>query len=243
MIVHNYDKLTKEFTYSSQANIDELESKVKGHEVYLIPANCTTLALLPAKEGFTTIFDEKANMWKYIEDFRGLIVYSKIDLSPITVDYIGPLKDEHLPELPKQKNKYQVWQNGKYEYPDLIELKTLIKQDLDWAYEEKLQTTHRLGKYYVQPSWATIYTNTLVAMQEDMKDDNTLDQMYRILLITDPKLGEFEHLQVTSIEEFMPYYSKVKDLYKRLTEEYHDKIIKLSQCNDPETIVTLILTY
>ena len=80
-------------------------------------------------------------------------------------------------------------------------------------------------------------------MQEDLKPDNKLDQIYRILLITNPKTGSFYHLQVDSIDEFMPYYTKVKDTYKKLTEEYHDKIVKLSESMDPETIVSLILTY
>lgn len=243
MIIHNYDNITKEYLHSSKANLDELETLKQGTYIYLIPNNATNINPLPNKEGFAVCFNEEANCWAYQEDHRGEIVYNREDLSPIQVDYIGPIKDGFLLVLPKPKNKYQIWQNGEYQYPDIQTLKLTVKEDLDDAYELKIQATYRVGQYYVQPTWATIYTNTLVAMQEDLKPDNKLDQIYRILLITNPKIGSFYHLQVDSIDEFMPYYTKVKDTYKKLTEEYHDKIVKLSESMDPETIVSLILTY
>ena len=80
-------------------------------------------------------------------------------------------------------------------------------------------------------------------MQNDINADGKLDDTYRILLITDPINGSFHHLQVDSIEEFMPFYKKVKEKYKEITEDYHDKIIRLAKGTDKEVLVTLVLTY
>lgn len=243
MILYNYDSVSKEYLFSSEANIDELESINKGYVVYIIPNCATERKVLPTKQGYTQCFDEVSKNWFYIEDHRNEVVYSKEDLSPLEIKVVGPIPNGYLPSLPKPKNKYQVWSNGAYTYPELSELKSIVKEDLDTAYETKIETPYKFGKYYVQPTWATIYTNTLVAMQSDMNEDGKLDNEYKVLLITDPVAGTFHHLSVNSIDEFLPYYNKVKELYKKITEDYHDKIVKIAKANDPEVIVSIILTY
>jgi hypothetical protein len=243
MLLYNYDGITKEYLYSIQANIDELESINKGQTVYIIPANCTDRRPQNAREGFAQCFDENSNNRFFIEDHRGKTVYSKEDLSPLEIVTLGAIPNGYIEDIPKPKNKYQIWENGKYVYPELNELKSIVKQDLDEKYEMKIETPYKVGEYYIQPTWATIYTNTLVAMQEDVDADGRLDNVYRILLILDPLNGAFHHLEVKSIDEFMPFYKKVKEKYKEITEDYHDKIIRIAKANDPEVIVSIILTY
>lgn len=243
MLVYNYDVITKEYLYSLEADIDELETINTGHKVYIMPANCTDRRPQADKEGFVQCFDENSNTWFYVEDHRGQIVYSKEDLSPLEIGTLGALPSGYLSEIPKPKNRYQIWQDGKYTYPNIEELKLIVKQDLDEGYETKIAVPYKVGKYYVQPAWATIYTNTLVAMQEDMNADGRLDNIYKILLIINPNVGSFHHLEVKTIDEFMPYYKKVKEKYKEITEDYHDKIIRIAKATDPEVIVALILNY
>ena len=243
MLVYNYDGITKEYLYSSEAYLDDLETIKQGREIYLIPANATNKRPLPNKEGYAQCFDTNSNNWFLLEDHRGEKVYSKEDLSELVIKNLGAIPNGYLLEKPKPKNKYQVWKDGKYTYPELDNLKISVKDDLDQEYQNKINIPHKVGKYYVQPSWATIYTNTLVAMQDDINADGHLDEVYKILLITDPLKGSFHHLQVNNIDEFMPYYKKVKEKYKQLTEEYHDKIIRIAKSNDAEVIVGIILNY
>lgn len=243
MLIYNYDSITKEYSFSSEANLDQLETINKGKSVYIIPNNATQVRPLATKQGFTQCYDEIGKTWFYVEDHRGQIVYSKDDLSELTINTIGPIPIGYMEQLPSPKNKYQVWIDGSYQYPNIEDLRTIIKQDLDERYNDKIAHPYKVGKYYVQPEWATIYTNTLVAMQDDINADGKLDETYRILLITDPVEGNFHHLQVNSIDEFMPFYKKVKEKYKEITEDYHDKIIRIAKGTDPEVIVSIILTY
>ena len=67
--VYKYDELTKEYTGVETAQLDPLESKVQGKEVYLLPANSTFIAPLVVKDGYTQVF--KDGVWNYVEDNRG----------------------------------------------------------------------------------------------------------------------------------------------------------------------------
>ena len=69
MNVYKYDEITKEYTGVETAQLDPLESKVQGKEVYLLPANATFTAPLVVKEGYTQVF--KDGVWNYVEDNRG----------------------------------------------------------------------------------------------------------------------------------------------------------------------------
>ena len=65
MNVYKYDELTGEYTGMETAHLDPLESKLKGKNVYLLPANATYTPPLEEKEGFKVIF--KGNEWVYEE--------------------------------------------------------------------------------------------------------------------------------------------------------------------------------
>lgn len=65
MLVYHYDEETKEFLYSEEAHLDPLETKLKGKDVYLLPANATFKKPYNPKEGFKTIFN--GNDWIYEE--------------------------------------------------------------------------------------------------------------------------------------------------------------------------------
>ena len=68
MLVYNYDRITKEYTYSQEAELDREESRIRGYEVYLIPAYATLQEPLSSKQGYAVIFD---GSWKYTPDHRG----------------------------------------------------------------------------------------------------------------------------------------------------------------------------
>ena len=241
MILYNYDKSTGEYLSSSQAVIDPLETIKQGKTVYMFPAYSTLIVPPVKKEGYALCFDTNKNAWTYVEDHRGQQVWDKQTLEPIEVTELGPVNN-YLTTFPEPKNEYQYWDNGAYRYPSLDVLKLQVKMDLDEKYEEKQSQLYKVGKYYIQPSWANTYTTTLVAMQEDMEDNGNLDQTYKVLLITNLS-GSLTQIQVTNIDEFMPFYNAVKMHFKRLTEEYHEKTVLIANSNSADNIVDIILKY
>ena len=93
MLVYNYDRTTKEYTYSQEADLDREESKLKGTEIYLIP-DCATLERpLSSKQGYAVIFDKT---WKYIVDYRGKKVINPKTEEVVEIDYLGELKDGYV---------------------------------------------------------------------------------------------------------------------------------------------------
>lgn len=62
MNIYNFIKETKEFISQSTANPNPLEDGK-----YLIPANATTIEVLPHKDGFKIYFNEELKEWKYLE--------------------------------------------------------------------------------------------------------------------------------------------------------------------------------
>jgi hypothetical protein len=243
MLVYNYSSDNNEYIGSSETFLDELESQIQGKDIYNIPANATIIIPPKVSKGYVNCFDERIEAWVATEDHRGEVVYNIDNLQEFTITELGPIPDNYLTEYPEPKNNYQIWQNGAYIYPDLANLKTTIKTDLDDKYNEKLENVYTVGNYFVQPTWATIYTNTLVAMQQDVSEDGKLDEHYTILLISDPIKGKLEQIEINSIEEFMPYYNKVKDEYKKLTTTYHANIVSISEATNAQQLVDLILNY
>ena len=69
MNIYKYDELTKEYTGVETAQLDPLESKVQGKEVYLLPANATFTAPLVTQDGYVPVWG--GNAWEYKEDNRG----------------------------------------------------------------------------------------------------------------------------------------------------------------------------
>lgn len=68
MKYYAYDEKTKEFIGEFQAELDPLETKAQGKNVYLLPANSTFVEPPVIKVGFAIVFNNK---WVYIADHRG----------------------------------------------------------------------------------------------------------------------------------------------------------------------------
>jgi hypothetical protein len=242
MIVYTYDAISGEYLGQEEVYLDLHMTKLAGKDIYQMPASSTTIVPPQKQEGFAPCFFTDKNAWIQVEDHRGKTIFKKEDLSSKTMMDLGPIPLGYFEELPQPENRYQTWEDGKYVYIETEELRGLVKIDLDAAYEKKLQNIVRAGSYYVQPSWATIYTNTLVAMQQDVDADGVLDNTYKILLITNKK-GNLVEKELKSISEFMPYYNKVKETFKALTEAYHSTIIKIEKAKTAEELVDIILNY
>jgi hypothetical protein len=62
--VYNYDN-SGIFLYESEAFLDPLETKKQNKDVFLIPANSTTVKPIKEKDGFNVVFNKAAGKWGY----------------------------------------------------------------------------------------------------------------------------------------------------------------------------------
>ena len=73
MNVYNYDPVTKEFLSVEEADKSPLES-----DIYLFPANSTTVAVpTTSEEHKTACFNIETKQWSIVDDYREVKLYSK----------------------------------------------------------------------------------------------------------------------------------------------------------------------
>ena len=120
MIFYTYDEKTKEFTGTQNGFIDPLETKKRGKNVYLLPANATYQKPLETKENQAVIFN--GSDWEIIADYRGKTYYIGTERHEMkelgdlpkgaTFDPVEPkktldeLKSEKLSELTSITSKF-----------------------------------------------------------------------------------------------------------------------------------------
>lgn len=63
-IVYRYDEKNK-YVGPQTCQIDPLETRAAGHDVYMMPANCTEIAPPDPKDGFDIVFDGAE--WIYVK--------------------------------------------------------------------------------------------------------------------------------------------------------------------------------
>lgn len=123
-IAYLYNEKTKEFISEVNAQIDPLETKKKGENVYLLPANATFKEPMQAKEGFKIVFN--GNGWEYQE-----------------------IKVEEIPEEKEPTNEdiSQMRQGAYMERTDPLSLRKLRKLALgEWTSEEEKDYIYQMQK-------------------------------------------------------------------------------------------------
>lgn len=126
MRVYLYDEITKEFIMEEDAHIDPLETKKKGENVYLLPANATFKEPPQEKEGFKIVFN--GNVWEYQE--------IKIEV-------------EEIPEEKEPTNEdiSQMRQGEYIRRTDPLSLRKLRKLALgEWTSEEEKDYIYQMQK-------------------------------------------------------------------------------------------------
>ena len=87
MIIYIYNEINHEYIGEMQAQESPLEEGV-----YLFPPHTTTIK--PSfDDGYVSVFDEEKKEWNNFIDNRGKKVYSVVDATSSTVDYIGEIKE------------------------------------------------------------------------------------------------------------------------------------------------------
>lgn len=101
MQYYSYTADTKEYIGKGLAQLDPLESKKQGREIWLLPKNATFTAPPEEKDGFARVWNGTA--WEYIEDRRGTEYWLPGDTcqsEPHEMKELGPLPEGALLERP-----------------------------------------------------------------------------------------------------------------------------------------------
>ena len=184
MILYKYDKRTREYLGYFEAYLDELESVIKGENVYVIPPCSTEVEPFIPKEGYTVVFN--GSKWVEVEDNRGLTVYSKdgemliiSDLGPIPEDYLieKPTTLKELKELKSNEIKIK-YKNAVEEYIDLKGLKVSIKSS---SYITKLLSMY--SKEYIKLNYEEGEESSIV-------NRNDLEEVSKYLYLRGMLLGK-----------------------------------------------------
>lgn len=119
--IYHYDKDTKEFTFSTMADLDPEETKLKGHPVPLVPAYATTIEPPELKDNETLVFDIENKKWlikpDYRKDFKvanenqGVFIIQ--DIKQLGEIEEGYLVTNEMAELIQQNPNYFKIKNGK----------------------------------------------------------------------------------------------------------------------------------
>ena len=94
MEIYHYKKDTYEYKGSTVANIDQLETKRQKRNIFLIPANATTLKPPLSEINKTLVFNEENKKWAHVDDYRGVTYFLPNDANTYTITSIG----ERLPK-------------------------------------------------------------------------------------------------------------------------------------------------
>jgi hypothetical protein len=109
MKIYHYHHETGEFLGCTDASLDPLESKVQGHDVFLIPAHAAEIAPPELQKGKARVF--RNGEWLQIEDHRGIPIYSTVDAHVNSMVALGPVPDGYTLLVPCQFPK---WDGGKW---------------------------------------------------------------------------------------------------------------------------------
>lgn len=103
MKIYNFDEITKEYLFESEASLDPQATKNQGKEVYLIP-DCATVKKPPSvQKNEICIF---LNGWQIKSDFRGQYIVNS-DMIPEIVEEIGNIKEGYIIITDEQAHKIQ----------------------------------------------------------------------------------------------------------------------------------------
>jgi hypothetical protein len=103
MLVYNYDKFTKEYTGYEEAALNPEETKIQGHDVYLIPANATDVKPPKTAEHETVLYN---NGWEKVADYRNEYIVND-DMQPFKYDKLGDLPEGYICITEAQAKKIQ----------------------------------------------------------------------------------------------------------------------------------------
>lgn len=112
MLAYKYKEITYEYEGTQECQLDPLETKKQGQDVWLLPVQCTFEVPPQSQEGKAIVFEN--DVWVLKNDYRGKRAYN--DKGLLTINYIGDLQgsDKLLTQeqIEGLDNGILVWKDG-----------------------------------------------------------------------------------------------------------------------------------
>lgn len=210
MKYYTYDEQTKEFLFSGECEIDTLETKRQGENVYLLPANSTFEEPLKSKEGFAIVYNDG---WKYIVDYRGK-KYIK-DNTVKEVKELGDFKILTDEQLKKINSGDLIIENNKLKEKPLEELKEEKREEINAAREEARKTEGAEYDGDIFDVDETSQSNILAQIKvAELLKDTEATYIYRSKTNTDHLLNvtELQELGLSIAQKVNAIYAKSWEL-------------------------------
>jgi hypothetical protein len=138
MLVYNYHYLTGEFTGSSDADLDEMETQIQGENVYFLPANATFLEPPVPQEGFFRRFVDGAWGYSPIQDPEAPPTEEPEPYVPNLSDYEDVIQ-EHIDNTARERSFRDGVTMASYFHSSVFEWATeaaefIVWRDQVWLY-------------------------------------------------------------------------------------------------------------
>lgn len=171
------------------AQLDPLETEAQGEDVFLLPANATFIAPPEAAENEMQVFDEEAEIWSIVEDYRGTVHYD-VDGNEFTIielDELVPAANttEAPPTDPAFKQPHwngSIWEEAGLIYHERGPIETKAQVDvitaveIDALGEQKAKTLKIVAGDGACSEWDTFIAarDALVSEGDQFVIDNSL---------------------------------------------------------------------
>lgn len=143
MLVYQYDERGI-FVGAEETELDPLESKLQGKEVFLLPPNATFIAP-EENSGFVPVWN--GEKWEQVEDHRGVEYWLPVDkygMRAREMEEIGPLPEGATTTAPEQTDEELAAQVRSERDGKIAETDYLVMPDYPLSEEDRaIVTTYR----------------------------------------------------------------------------------------------------
>lgn len=176
MNIYHYQPETGEYMRTVQARIDPRESRIQGHDVYLIPACATSVAPPQAEEGMAQVFDLESQSWSQVEDHRGKTLYNTSDGQSMTMSELGEVPDGYTLEAPSEDMLQPQYVDGEWIETAIVfqgvavsskaDVDAITRQRIVDLGEEKAKTEKIIAGVGECPLWDEFIAQRAIILQE-----------------------------------------------------------------------------
>ena len=180
MIAYAYNEDNKLYIGTQECQIDPLESKLAGHDIYLLPANCTWIEPLPEKENYNIKWN--GSSWEYEEIPVPPEPEPTPEPEPPTIDEVKLAKINELKVIRDRKEVENVYIDGlgMFDYDDKSRDRlSIARQSLEdnpsiesimWTTAENTRVPLTIADFAKINSTAAIRSNELHIKYNELKE-------------------------------------------------------------------------
>ena len=144
--------------------------------IYHLPQHSITFEPLPQKKGYAVLLSNQGNKTEYVEDHRGVTVFSQSDGHAIEITELGPLPETDTEQKPT--TAFDEWIDGQwvtnlekqyqYDYNQVDDIRrALFTQNVD-----PLLVEANVKKIQGLEKEATLYIQQALALRKKIQDEH-----------------------------------------------------------------------